>query len=351
MKINSFFMLLSVIISITFGGNVCGQESNEWVLAVKIHDIDKADVDKILKEVKSKWFEGKKYQEVAYKEFAENLAKYEEKKVFVFSASRAYEQYAMSLRTVKVGVRKNMFVQIPLEAGPSFVSSQNRDVDSIIKELRSMEVDSTLTISLSGPRLSFLYKQFVCSIVVANKKQQAAGASEVVFEFPANVEYIFSNPPGIFYPDRKGVSSIMSWNLEDIAPGKEEKIEVTLRGVKCGRYESIVKLISNTNKWETKQKTAQSNILGVPAIHISTTDTQDPCEVGKQTTFVITIRNEDTFPCTNVQLKNTISEQMAFVSANIEPLAVKEKTIVFPVMKKLEPAEKIIYKITKLDFI
>ena len=82
--------------------------------------------------------------------------------------------------------------------------------------------------------------------------------------------------------------------------------------------------------------------------YISTYDTDDPIEVGQQTTYVVTARNEGTSVVTNVTLQNIIPQEMAFVKAE-GPLDYvfdsSKREVNFESFPILQPGEKLTYKI------
>lgn len=88
-------------------------------------------------------------------------------------------------------------------------------------------------------------------------------------------------------------------------------------------------------------------ILGCPAMHISSYDTEDPVEVGKLTVYVIEHRNEGTSECTNLEVINEIDDNMEFVDAEapVEYKIEGDKIIFDPVLI-LQPGEKVQYRVT-----
>ncbi len=320
-----------------------------WILAVRVHSISKADNAQILKEVKWKWLFDKKYQELPYRDLVNDLGKYEGKKVFVVETSYGYGEYEFSMRTVKIEARESEYVEIPLNTGPSIMSKRHGSVDSLIRDIRSFRTEpqqtTNLKIALSGARLVFLNRTAKYHIRVTNEGDRPVGTSEVIIGFPENLDYISSSPPGIFHRRKQEGLSTITLPLKSIAPQEKIDVEVQLRATTIGDSRIAARLLSKTGEWELEAQQAQLRIIGIPAIHISTYDTEDPIEVGHQTVYVIETRNEGTAPCTNVQLENTIPEQMVFISASPNPREVQGKKVVFPTVPFLYPGDKLTYKI------
>jgi len=86
------------------------------------------------------------------------------------------------------------------------------------------------------------------------------------------------------------------------------------------------------------------DIAGYPAMHISTYDTEDPIEIGKQTIYVIEIRNEGTSPCTNIVMKSKLNEELEFISAKPSS-KVEGNMVIFDTVPILLPREKLRYTV------
>jgi hypothetical protein len=95
-------------------------------------------------------------------------------------------------------------------------------------------------------------------------------------------------------------------------------------------------------------KEAALDILGVAAMHISSYDTEDPVEVGEQTCYVVDTRNEGIAPCTSVEMKSKIPEEMEFLEAE-GTVAFKydllNRMVVFDSVPVLPPGDKLTYKV------
>ena len=78
---------------------------------------------------------------------------------------------------------------------------------------------------------------------------------------------------------------------------------------------------------------------------MSTYDTEDPVELGQQTVYVITIRNESNSATTNVRLKNDIPREMEFVSvegATKCRFDKKTNTVISDAFAIFQPGEKLV---------
>jgi uncharacterized repeat protein (TIGR01451 family) len=199
-------------------------------------------------------------------------------------------------------------------------------------------------LSWKGPRLTFLHKSFKYTMTVRNTGKDPADR-ELTCTLPANVDYIASMPPGTLVRAAKGREAAVTWRLTDIAGGRETEVELTLRAKATGRSQIAFGLADLSGSMKI-EKAANLLIIGVPATHVSSYDTEDPVEVGKQTMYVVDVRNEGTSPCTNVLLESAIPENMEFVSATGPgPHKFEAGTVRFEPVPIMQPGDKVTYKI------
>jgi len=202
------------------------------------------------------------------------------------------------------------------------------------------------TFSATGPRLMYLNRTFTCTITVLNSEQEQKKEVTVTSVLPQEVDFIASTPSGVFKPGNvnEGSPGLITWQLGDIPPGDRTVIKLELRAKERGDASIELKLTS-PSETAALEETINTKIIGLPAMHISTYDTEDPVEVGKNTIYVIEVRNEGTSPCTNVKLESRIPKEMGYVEAE-GPVAFKYKSgsILFEPYPILQPGDKLTYK-------
>ncbi|MFH2144827.1 MAG: hypothetical protein ABII75_02195 [Candidatus Omnitrophota bacterium] len=198
--------------------------------------------------------------------------------------------------------------------------------------------------SLAGPRLLFLNRSANYKITVLNTKKEPEKEGEVTARLSKEFAYISSTPKGVFTPAKEDSLASVAWRLGEIAPGDNVEIELELRAAATGRARIDSKLFFSEG--EPLMAIVETQITGIPAIHISSYDTEDPVEVGKQTIYVIEARNEGTSPCTNVAIESKIPKEMEFVAAE-GPTGFKHKSGLtrFETVPILQPGEKLTYKV------
>ncbi len=203
---------------------------------------------------------------------------------------------------------------------------------------------SSQIFSSSGPRLMYLHRSANYKIAVFNVEKESKKAGKVTTTITQEFEFISAGLNGVFTPAGENTLASVVWQLGDVAPGGKVEIELKLRGKARGRARIDSKLTFSEATLRTA--TLETKIIGVPAMHISSYDTEDPVEIGKQTIYVIEAQNEGTSPCTNVTLESKIPKEMEFVSAEgPEDFKHNAGLIHFEPFPILHPGEKLTYKV------
>lgn len=215
---------------------------------------------------------------------------------------------------------------------------------------RTKVVAPKLTIVKDGPRLAYLHKPMENKIIITNEGDGAAKNVEIIDTLPKHLDYIKSNPRGTFRPAAGERLATVTWSLSEIPANGKVEIALELRSKMMGRCRNGVKLISKATEppvINPMEAFLEIEIIGVPAMALSTYDTEDPVEVGKTTVYVIEVRNEGTSNCTVVQMTSKMPEEMEFVKAEGPGVSFKQEgnNVVFDAVPVLPPGEKLTYKV------
>jgi uncharacterized repeat protein (TIGR01451 family) len=207
-----------------------------------------------------------------------------------------------------------------------------------------------LKLSIEGPRLIYLHKNGSYTIIIANDGTDSAKEINVTYTVPEHLEYIESSPKGEFTPLDDNTPAIVTWSLPEIQAKKRVEITLTARAKIIGHVSGSVKMITASGEYPAimpLEANCTTEIIGIPAMQISSYDTEDPVAMGKETTYVIEVRNEGTVSSTNVGLTSVIPPEMEFISAK-GPVAFKQESgkVVFESVSILPAGEKLTYKVT-----
>ena len=216
-------------------------------------------------------------------------------------------------------------------------------------ELRTRVVAPVLKITKDAPRLTILHRAITCTITITNEGDAPARNLKIIDTLPRLLDYIRSTPRGVYRKGKKDTLSTVTWKIPEIKANSKVVIKLMARAKLTGRCRNGVKLISNDPELPvipTKEAFANIKIKGIPAVHISSYDTEDPCEVGRQTIYIIECMNEGTSPCTIMKLHNRIPKEMEYVGAKgPTPHTHKDGLVIFEPVPIVQPGEKLTYTI------
>ncbi len=224
-------------------------------------------------------------------------------------------------------------------------------------DCRTKVIAPILKLTKDGPGRVILNKPFEYTIIINNVGDAVAKDMVLVDMLPTDLEYVSATPePNSIKPAAGQELSTLTWKLGDIQPEQRIEIALKVRAINIARCRNTAKLFSNSPELPILQPLeayADTTIEGVAAMHINTYDTEDPVEIGKQTIYVVEIRNEGTSDCTNVRMENLLDEEMEFVAAQGYtqnqteiPYKVEGNTVFFDPVPILQPNAKVTYKIT-----
>jgi uncharacterized repeat protein (TIGR01451 family) len=106
----------------------------------------------------------------------------------------------------------------------------------------------------------------------------------------------------------------VQWIVGTLVPGDSRTVEVRLRALAPGRI--CNQALVTADRGVTRQVEACTDFAGAPALSLEVADTEDPVEVGGQTSYKITVRNPGSNPVTRMQIVATVPEEMIVTRAS-----------------------------------
>ncbi len=212
-------------------------------------------------------------------------------------------------------------------------------------------IDPPFILTQDGPTRLIINKPAEYTITVTNTGDTVAKEMVLINFLPSIFQYLSAEPlPTTVQPASQEELATVTWNLGDILPNQSIIIKLRVRPQGSGIVRYLTRLYSNSIESPFMQPLEVFEEIvvykGIPAIHINTYDTEDPVEVGKQTIYVVEIRNEGTAPCTHILLKSKAPKGMEFVSAYPSPYKIDGDLVIFEVVPSLLPGVTLTYKIT-----
>ena len=143
-----------------------------------------------------------------------------------------------------------------------------------------------LKITIDNPRIVFCHRAITSTVTIINEGDASARNLKIIATLSRKVDYIRSTPRGLYRKGKRGKLSTVTWKIPEMKAGSKKVIRLMNRGKLGGRCRIGVKLISNDPEPPVIPTMEVFSSLKMmccgPGLHISSYDTEDPCEVGKQ---------------------------------------------------------------------
>jgi uncharacterized repeat protein (TIGR01451 family) len=216
-------------------------------------------------------------------------------------------------------------------------ATKQPQVEDQQKELPALGID--------GPTLAYPRRSITYTVTAINTTKEVLKDLILRAQIPQGLQW--STPFPLSEGGRKINGPVgIKWRFDNLEPGQTRTASFEVLAESAGVFIITAELSTSSTQEPLNQASITTKVLGLPAMHISTYDTEDPVQVGKQTTYVVEIRNEGTAPCTNIKIESKIPEQMEFVSATAN-VSFKNKgnNVTFDAVPILQPGEKLVYKV------
>ncbi len=199
--------------------------------------------------------------------------------------------------------------------------------------------NAVLNIKAKGPEKLFLAKDAVYEIEVQNTGDAVAAGVLVTAKVPAEMSFVNASNGGTF---RDGV---VTWNIGTMDVQKVVTLSLTYKGVSNGAVQSEAK--AKGTCCQEVSASVKTDVRGLPALLLESSDEQDPIAVGNVEKFRVTVTNQGTAPGNNIVLKVNFEKNFDYVSATgpTQAKAESAKVVEFAPLASLDPKQKATWEI------
>ena len=202
-------------------------------------------------------------------------------------------------------------------------------------------VQPKLDLEVAGPKLRYLDRKAVYTVKVTNPGDAAATDVVVSHKVPDGFKFSAADNGGRF----DATSGTVKWAIGEVGPGavKELKCEVVATGT--GDFTHTV--TASAARGVRAEKSVATKVDGLSALAMEVADSDDPVEVGSDTTYEIRVANTGSKDETDVKLVCSIPPLMKFKAADGPgKFDVVGGEIVFDTLKRLPARGDVVYKVT-----
>jgi uncharacterized repeat protein (TIGR01451 family) len=197
-----------------------------------------------------------------------------------------------------------------------------------------------LDLEVAGPKLRYLDRKAMYTFRVTNPGDAPASNVTLSDVIPPGFKYNTASDGG-----RHDFSTrTVSWFLGEVGPGQTKEVKMEVIAINPGEHHhKVTALAARGLKVDGDVVT---RVEGLSAILLEVVDTEDPIEVGAETSYEIRITNTGSKPETDIKLVCMIPDKMQLKSAQ-GPTRFHDqgKEIVFEPLPKLVPRADAIFRV------
>jgi uncharacterized repeat protein (TIGR01451 family) len=197
-----------------------------------------------------------------------------------------------------------------------------------------------LDLQVLGPGVRYLNRRAIYTFKVTNPGDAPANNVVIGDVIPEGFKFIGTTEGG----RHDTATHAVSWFLGDIGPGQAREVKLEVQAASPGehRHHALVQAARGL-KVEGEVLT---RVECLSELALDVMPTEDPVEVGEETTYDIKVRNVGSKTETDVRLSCTLPEQMEFKGAQA-PVAFRAegRAIAFEPLPQLTPQAEVVYHV------
>jgi uncharacterized repeat protein (TIGR01451 family) len=199
-----------------------------------------------------------------------------------------------------------------------------------------------LDLAVTGPRLRYLERKATYVLTVTNPGSAPASNVSIVHQLPQGFKFDKASHGGRLDLAARTVS----WFIGDLLPG--ESREVQLETVAVGAGEHKHQVVATAARGLRADSEIMTRVEGLSALLMELADTDDPIEIGAETTYEIRVTNTGSKAETNLEVVCSVPDKMEFRGAKCNAgcrFRVEGREVIFEPVARLAPRADVIYRV------
>jgi uncharacterized repeat protein (TIGR01451 family) len=165
--------------------------------------------------------------------------------------------------------------------------------------------EAKLTLTKTGPERRYVNTGAAYQLTVSNPGTLPLANVVITDALPPQTTYVSSRGGG------RLVGNQVQWALGTLEPGSSRTVDVVLKAQSTGKI--CNRATATAERGLKAEAEACTEFVGVSALLLEVVDTDDPVEVGAETSYVILVRNQGSVPATAIRIEAEVPEQMDVV--------------------------------------
>jgi uncharacterized repeat protein (TIGR01451 family) len=252
-------------------------------------------------------------------------------------------EITIDVGTVEAGETRN----VEVVCAPSAGGKQSLQIQAIgggdltaetVAETHVSEANIDLV--MTGPSLRYLDRQAVYTLKVSNPGDAAADNVKVTSVIPAGFRFAGSSAGG----RHDFATSTVSWIVGSLHAGETRELSYKCLATQPGEQKHVATALAARGL--KKETSVATQVEGISALLLEVVDTDDPVEVGTETSYEIRVTNQGSREATNVEIHALVPPEMAIRGGQgPTKYRVEGQEVLFAPLPKLAPRADAIYRV------
>jgi uncharacterized repeat protein (TIGR01451 family) len=197
-----------------------------------------------------------------------------------------------------------------------------------------------LDVAVDGPKRRYLERQATYQVSVSNPGTASAKQVELIASLPEGLKFVSANNAGYY----EEATRTVRWRLEELPANETGSVELVTLPVQPGQH--AIKLRSTAQKGLAAEKEQPVMIEGIAAIFFQVADSNDPIEVGGETTYEVRVVNQGSKAASNVRLEVILPPELKPLAAEGPARhSLDNNRVYFDGLTSLAPKAETIYRV------
>jgi uncharacterized repeat protein (TIGR01451 family) len=215
------------------------------------------------------------------------------------------------------------------------------DANLLAEHATQLEVIAPkLEVGLTGPRRRFLDREVKYQVAFRNSGTATAKNVELATYLPKGLKFVSTSGKGQ-YDSR---DHAVYWSLDQLSPGQVGEVDLIALPIATGEQKLQIEATADLGLLDTHEHV--TDVEAITNLVFTVSDTQDPIEVGSETTYEVRIINEGSKTATNVQIDAFLPVELTPISGEgTTRVVVQGQQVLMEPLARMGPGEEAIYKI------